>query len=527
MRRISELLLWVGLSMVLVIGITHCDDDEEYETCDLADPDCADGTVCRPMGEGVARCVPSCDASEDCNEGYVCRSFGDGSTSCVEPCNPDNPDSCDGGYTCELYADGEYTCAEPFTIAGMVFDMSDSAPIEGAHVVAANEAGFAVSGVATTDADGNYTLTASSERDADGVPTGIFTLRVSAQEYLPYPFGIRPSIPIDSTDAVYGDGAYIVDTVPTDVGLIPLPAEQQGLGSITGSVTAEGARGTLVVAEGGEVPAPFGFADQDGVYTIFNVPSGSYEVRGYQAHLQLQPASVDLAASEHRTGVDLGASDAPLSTVDGQVNIVNAPGGSATSVVLVTESTFDDVMIRGEVPPGLREPEPGIEPNVGGAFVIEGVPDGDYVVLAAFENDLLIRDPDPTIGGTQIVHISVPGQGTTVSLPESFKITEALAVHSPGADAPEPVSGTPTFIWEDDSSESGYHLRVFDAFGGLVWEDPDVPSHSGSPHQVEVTYGGPALEAGMYYQFRATSYQDDGPISTTEDLRGVFFLPAE
>ena len=89
------------------------------------------------------------------------------------------------------------------------------------------------------------------------------------------------------------------------------------------------------------------------------------------------------------------------------------------------------------------------------------------------------------------------------------------------------VGGTPTFVWQDDSSESGYHLRVFDAFGVLVWEDPDVPSHQGSPHEVRVTYGGPALEPGMYYQFRATSYQDDGPISTTEDLLGVFFLPAE
>mgnify|MGYP003512945731 CR=1 FL=1 len=32
----------------------------------------------------------------------------------------------------------------------------------------------------------------------------------------------------------------------------------------------------------------------------------------------------------------------------------------------------------------------------------------------------------------------------------------------------------------------------------------------------------PALEAGMIYQFRATSIKDGVPISSTEDLKGVF-----
>ena len=36
-------------------------------------------------------------------------------------------------------------------------------------------------------------------------------------------------------------------------------------------------------------------------------------------------------------------------------------------------------------------------------------------------------------------------------------------------------------------------------------------------------YGGPALKAGMIYQFRATSIKNGGsPISLTEDLKGVF-----
>ena len=40
------------------------------------------------------------------------------------------------------------------------------------------------------------------------------------------------------------------------------------------------------------------------------------------------------------------------------------------------------------------------------------------------------------------------------------------------------------------------------------------------------TYAGPALETGLYYQFRATSFRDKNgvrtAISSTEDLTGVF-----
>ena len=78
------------------------------------------------------------------------------------------------------------------------------------------------------------------------------------------------------------------------------------------------------------------------------------------------------------------------------------------------------------VPKGLRIG------NITSDFVIKDVPDGKYVVLAAFENDGLVRDPDVAIGGTQIAHITVAGQAQAIST--SFKVTGSLAVVSPGAD---------------------------------------------------------------------------------------------
>ena len=106
------------------------------------------------------------------------------------------------------------------------------------------------------------------------------------------------------------------------------------------------------------------------------------------------------------------------------------------------------------------------------------------------------------------------------TLDQSFKLTGSLDVVSP--DKEEVVSGTPELVWNDDSGEDHYEIRVYDAFGTLIWEKLDVPGVSGDK-TVNVPYEGPALESGMLYQFRATSIKQGGtPISITEDLRGVF-----
>ena len=111
------------------------------------------------------------------------------------------------------------------------------------------------------------------------------------------------------------------------------------------------------------------------------------------------------------------------------------------------------------------------------------------MVLAAFENDFLVRDPDPSIGGTQILHIQVPdGSGYNIDIASSFKVTEALVVVSPGATGPELVLGSPDLIWEDDSSEIKYSIVVYNAFGEEVWRDDDLPRVNGSP-QVTVAPG--------------------------------------
>jgi hypothetical protein len=404
-------------------------------------------------------------------------------------------------------------------------------------VIGIDSEGSAATTVSKTDGAGEYALELPIARDEDGRPVdATFTLNGSAQGYQRFPAGVRVALPISTTDATEQERGWVLQSALTDIGLIPLPdADRQVIsGTIAAAeIDADGRplsdiTGVLVVASDGTNTFS-ATTDRDGNFTIFNVEDGDYEVSAYAAELQVDSESTRVNGSDV-DGLTLTENDRRTVTVSGNVQIVNAPGGAQTSVILVVRDTFDPTAARGEVPRGLRAPRTGV-PNVSGDFTIEGVPDGDYVVLAAYENDDLVRDPDTNISGTDFVFIEVDASvDTSQSISESFKVTEALEVMSPGANRPEEVSAAPTLTWADDSSEDWYEVRVFDAFGDEVWSDLDVPSVSGNS-SVSVDYEGP-LEPGMYYQFRVLSWRQPGngtpaPISATEDLRGVFFVGAQ
>jgi hypothetical protein len=413
---------------------------------------------------------------------------------------------------CEAVQDGNTGCYPPVTVRGRVFDLVTDVAVEGAHVVARDANNVAVSDVAVTDAAGNYELAVPTRRNAEGglLETNV-SLRANAEGYVAFPRPPRVALPFDTAQAS-GD-PLVLETSATDIGLLPLD-DTSGMGTITGTVLADHPRGTLVVAGGSPNSGggATGIADYDGSYTVFNVPAGSVAVGGYAAGLQLDSVIAEVTAGQTTAGVDLAFLGVAAAVVTGKIEIVNPGDGDDTSVILVVDETFIEAVASGESPPGLRAWP------VDGAFSIPDVPDGHYVVLAAFENDFLVRDPDQSIGGTDLVRISV--SGSSVDLSEGFKVTGALDVVSP--DAEEVVSGTPRFIWGDDSSEDHYEIQVYDAYGTLLWEDLGVPGVSGS-QTVEVDYGGPQLDAGMLYQFRATSIKNSGsPIARTEDLRGVF-----
>ena len=436
-------------------------------------------------------------------------------------CDPVNP-QCGGDLICEAVQGSDHQCFAPLVIEGQVLNFKYSGPVTGAIIQAVDPNGVAVGTSGKSNTGGAFDLTVSATRDEKGKPVeGTYTLRVQASGYEPFPTPVRPALPVYAVSATGSVDHLVIKGSQTTIKLIPVAGNPNLLASISGTIRADHPAGVLVVAEGAAKSFP-GYSGSQGEYTIFNVDAGSYTVSGYAAGLQLYPASVTVSAGQKKTGVNLAELDKPLNSVTGSVQIVNAPGGARTSVVLAVESTFVENAARGEVPPGLRAGD------VTGSFLIEGVPDGRYVVLAAFENDGLVRDPDQTIGGTGLVRIEVPDpvDGITVTITSGFKVTEALAVIEPGAEGPEAItSPVPVFKWADDSSEDGYEISVYDTYGNQIWST-EIGPVSGAA-SVEVTYAGPLLEEGMFYQFKAASFRvKKGTrtlISTTEDLRGVFY----
>jgi len=506
----------IPLPALLVLGIGGCKKEEEPPP---EQPLLSAGEACDPSVKPVAE-TPETTDDEDpqpiCAPGLAC-----------DPVN---------GTT------GEYVCGTALQIRGRVTDSTTGEAIAGALVAAQNENGEPVTDVVESDACGDYILPVTVRRNPDGTFAEqlIWTLFVSARDYQPFPTGLRPALPVDMSDAMPNpdgpepdsDGdeedegtftADVIDNAATNVALIPLGADAGGV-AVSGTL-GEGTAGTLVVAEGPAAPAPYGIADLSGHFTIFNVPAGDVTLRGYRQGVEVMPTTVSVGTA------DLGdialpvvnTDPATMAAVSGSLNIVNAPGGSVTSVVLVPASVFNEVLERGPVPLGLRDPPPPAVPDVTSAFGIAGVPSGTYKVLVAFENDLLVRDPDEGIAGTQIQEITVEA-GAQVPVDAAFKVTEALAIVGPGNEAPEAVEAMPTFTWVDDSSEDGYDVLVFDAIGNVAWETT-IAGVTGSEN-VTLAYGGEALQPGMYYQFRVTAWRDvNGEqlnTSRTEDLRGVF-----
>ena len=507
-------MMWiVAGAMCLAVGCGG--DDEEGQSappkeCSVgAQTGCGVGQECMLAADGKPACFCSPSGKTGCEEGLECQPLTEGGAGCY--CSIDKQSGCEVGLACQPVTDGHSGCFAPVTVAGQVFDLDSGDAIEGAHVVARDVNNAAVSGVAVSDEGGRYELSVPAPHNEDGTLVAFeVLLRADAADYMTFPSWPRVALPIDVAAAA-GDPPML-ENASTDIGLLGLE-NTTGLGSISGTVVADAPRGTLVVAggsaQGGGVT---GIADVDGDYTVFNVPVGSVTVRGYKAGLQLDSETATVDDGQVTEDVDLEATGEATAVVSGKVSMVNPGDGEATSVILAVEETFIENVATGEAPPGLRAG------NITSGWSIDGVPDGKYVVLAAFENDMLVRDPDTSIGGTDLARVTV--SGANIEIAEGFKITGSLEVVSP--DREEEVSGTPSFVWADDSGEDHYEVVVFDAYGHLVWEKKDVPGVSGDK-QVTVQYGGDPLESGLLYQFRATSIKNGGsPLSRTEDLRGVF-----
>jgi hypothetical protein len=435
-------------------------------------------------------------------------------------------EGCDKGFACEeVEGQEEPACMPAVVLRGKVFDLDSGEGLANARIVALDANQAPVSSVAISNQDGMYELQVPSRRDADGNPYAFdVTLRADAAGYQTFPGGVRQAVPVDTGAAMQESEKkpWVVRSSLTDIALVQL-IDGSGTAAIHGTAEVPDSRvGVLIVAEG----AGQGYtavADRQGNYKIFSLPPGEYEVTAYARGLNYNQGSMTLADGDDGE-VDLSIASETDATLSGSVKFVE-PGEGLTSIILVVASTFDEALARGASVPGLRAPEPGIAPDVSQAFSISGVPAGDYVILAGFENDQFVRDPDPCQAGTDFVYQTMGESDVTVA--DQFKVTQSLTLVGPGAEGPEAVSGTPMLSWNKDASAAAYDITVVDSFGEPMWEHRLLAS---SEQVIQVEYGGDEpLEPGVYYQVRVVSLRrlDTEPIckiSSTEDLLGVFFV---
>ncbi len=467
---------------------------------------------------------------------------GGSSSNQVPACDPASASSCASGLVCETVPGGQPTCFAPLVVAGRVFDLANPAAasngVVGARVVAFDANRAPASKVTTSAASGAYQLRVPWPRNADGSPVaGSITLRADASGFQTFPSGLRLALPVDVASAVKGATSWTLQSVQTDLGLIAL-ASTANLASIHGTVAAPpGGGGVLVVAAPtGSTQAGVGFtgvADTDGSYAVFNLPASAapgtgYDVEAYTAGANYTPGTAALTPGAD-VAVNLALGNTATATATGSVDITgqNLPPSPSTSVILVVESTFDAGLGRGEAPPGLRV---GGITTLANGFSIPGVPDGTYVVLAAFENDGLVRDVSGIGGTVPVVAVVSGGAVTSCSNTCHFKVTGAVTLDAPFTapydTTPWPAtSATPTFSWSAYPSADTYVVSVVDAFGTQALAPTTLPKATTS-----FTYpssGAAPLVSGMYYQFRVevTQLGVTGPASQSEGLKGVFSLP--
>ncbi len=461
-------------------------------------------------------------------------------------CDPSAQNPCSSGLVCEQVSGGQPGCFAPLVVSGRTFDLANTNSatngVAGARVVALDASRAPLSPVAISGADGSYSIpTVPATRNPDGSPTGAVTLRADAAGYQTFPSGLRPAVPVDLSTAVLSSGKWVVSTA-TNIGLAKLPAGSYA--ALKGTVAAAPAKGgILVVAEPAAGGAGItGVVDEQGSYAIFNVPVGgggtSYNVRPYAAGANYQPdvtLPIGLNAGDDKT-VNFTVSGTGTATVSGSVQFTgqNLPADKTTSVILVVKSTFDSSIARGEAPPGLRDGN--VTTN---GFTIPGVPDGDYVVLAAFENDGMVRDVGQ--GSTGLYEVTVSGGAVTQVLLNGsvvaggaigFKVTGAISLGAPFTatydSAPWPAdTATPQLTWVAYPSTDHYDVTIVDELGTTVCTKTGILGNAATSFTWNSTDCSAAgAQSGKYYQFVVKAFQTGGAqASRSEDLKGVFYLP--
>lgn len=399
-----------------------------------------------------------------------------------------------------------------FAITVVNADPADPAtpePIQSASIDIYDDSNaFVIRG--TTDSNGMYTAELSS---------GAYTVRVSAQGYNSAPSQGISGVP---TEIVLGT------TVEKEVAL-RTHSSATATAQISGST---GVAGTLVVAYDSTTENwASALSDADGNFTLFNVEPGNYDITAFKAGNTSDTINTVADVDGIYTDQNLTVETATNSTLSGSITFLAGENG-VVDITLLHPVTMDTI-------PGL------VTENLSqdNSYTLEGVPDGDFLAWASFENDGYIVDQDWIIkngGFPNALELTISSANQT----KDFSVTDTVPLVSPTNDA-EPVipvevdTLTPTFTWQTYPGTQQWAIEVFDSDGNTIWGGFDGVNTIGHTTiskdtlSVQFDFDGSASEAledGKTYRWKVLSLKDGtgaeaGTLvieSASEDQLGLF-----
>jgi hypothetical protein len=298
-------------------------------------------------------------------------------------------------------------------------------------------------------------------------------------------------------------------------------------GSISGKVTTGGnaLSGVLVIANNG-INGYSAVSGADGTYFIYNVPAGTYEVKGFILNYNSDTLNVNVTASTASINNNIFMSSGASGSISGSVSFLATNSGEV-------DVTLTNILTK-ETIPGL------VTTTVGGLYSITKVPNGNYLVRASYSNDSYVVDPDWIIKNGEPT-VTIAGNSVT----QNFSVTGAVKLVSPTNDStttlPIEITGsTPTFTWLPYSSTSDYVIEVSDINGKIIWGGftnngaTITKNITISKSQLSITFNSDGkakstLKLNTIYRWRIYSSKDDNSsatgwklISVSEEQKGLF-----
>ena len=397
-----------------------------------------------------------------------------------------------------------------------VVEDSTNIPIKNADVIIFNSNTNQGSMRDLTDVDGKSVLFVA--------PYLPYYLNVAAQGY-------RSSPPFNGSPIPFQVG----DTGSITYRNIELKKDSMAInsGTITGNIKTPAndiVAGCLAIAvRQGDSITSSGFSGPDGVYILYNVPEGTYDM---EAHLegwyQTTPVpGIQVTAGNITPNVDIEIAAIRGASLQGRITFLASQNS-------VCDITLTHPVSHGAIP-GLNTFMLGNQ-----TYFLDSIPPGTYIPWASYQNDGYVMDPDRIQKFGLPITTFLPGDSTKTL---NFDVTDAVPIISP-TNHPDTLipfiifTATPTFKWEIYPSAHEYIVGVYNIYGELIWGGYDTSANVLHPFldsktdSVVFNFDSSATEDlrwGRAYRWKVWADKGADPgvqqlISSSEEWLGLFML---